>query len=175
LKIIKKFLPILTAPIFPILFLSSCSQTTDESPVRLETTVYKTKNKNAFNNIFNLLNTQNGTDSFISKSTEQINQYISDEITSNSLIQEKLRLYFFNSIYQSLSNISDLIDNEITPIILAGEREIGVNAIKKLIDDAIKTDENNSNKYETLEKELNKIIDMKIELSYKKVDELPFQ
>jgi hypothetical protein len=170
------FLSILTAPILPVMFLSSCSQTTEDSPVRLETTVFKANNKSAFNNIFNLLNNQKGTNAFISKTTEQINSFITEEIARNQLMQEKLRIYFFISIFNSLNSVVDIVDNKVETINAIGEREIGVNALKKLIDDSIKTAETDGlNKYEIFEKELNKITDMKIELSLKKEGELQLQ
>ena len=172
----KKFLPIFAAPILPIMFLSSCSQTTEDSPVRLETTVFKANNKNAFNNIFNLLNNQKGDNSFISKTTDQINKMISDEITKSKLIQEKLKIYFFVSIFNSLNSVVDIVDQTVTTINAIGEREIGVNAIKTLISDSIiQAEQENLNKYEILEQELNKITDMKIEVSLKKVDEVQLQ
>ncbi len=172
----KIFLSIFAASALPIILLSSCSQTNEDSPVRLETTVFKTNNKNAFNNIFNLLNNQKGDDTFIAQTTEQINNTISEEILKNKLIQEKLRIYFFVSIFNSLNTVVDIVDNNVTTINAIGEREIGVNAIKSLITDSIiQAEKENLNKYAILEKELNKITDMKIEVSLKKVNEMQLQ
>ncbi|MGL6125034.1 MAG: hypothetical protein ACRC1F_00900 [Metamycoplasmataceae bacterium] len=175
MKIKKILLTSISAPIFPILLLSSCSAPGPNTPVRLNKFVFETGNKTGFNDLFNLLNNQTDNNSFISKTADEINKIISEEIEKNSLIQEKLRIYFFSSIFNSLNSIVDINDeNNIFNVTLIGERLKGVDEIKRIIDDSIKPDPNNSKwkKYDSLEEELKKITDMKISLSYKRVDDL---
>ncbi|MGL5733086.1 MAG: hypothetical protein ACRCXE_03380, partial [Metamycoplasmataceae bacterium] len=166
---IKKFLfTSLSVPILPIIALSSCSTTSEDAPTRLNKTVYETKNKNAFNDIFNLVNNQTDDSGFIKKDADEINKAISDEIKKNSLLEEKLRIYFFSSIYNSLSNIVNIRDNGVRyNIDLVGDRLKGTDDIKSLINDSVKPDTSNPKwkKYDSLEAELKKIIDIKINVS----------
>lgn len=179
MKIKRILLPLISASLLPIVILSSCANVVSENkPVKLKKSVFETGNKNAFNNIFNLLNNQKGDESFIKKTNEEINKLISDEISTNKLVQEKLKIYFFVSIYNSLNNVVDIIDNNIQTIPPINERAKGLEAFKKIIDDStIKPEASDSkwSKYESLEDELNKITDMKINLSAKKVDQIQFE
>ncbi|MGL5733215.1 MAG: hypothetical protein ACRCXE_04040 [Metamycoplasmataceae bacterium] len=178
MKIKKFFLTSLSVPILPIMVLSSCSTTSEDAPTRLNKTVYETKNKNAFNDIFNLVNNQTDDSSFIKKDADEINKIISDEITKNSLLREKLRIYFFSSVYNSLSNIVNIGENgERDEVKLIGERLKGTDDIKALINDSVKPDTSNPKwkKYDSLEAEFDKITDMKIHVSLKIVDNVQSQ
>lgn len=175
MKIRKILFTSLSLPILPAILLSSCSTQGEDAPIKLDKSVFETGNKNAFNDIFNLLDNQTTSDSFIKKTTEEINKAINDEISKNQLIQEKLKIYFFSSIYNSLNNVVDIIDNNIQQIPPINERQKGIDALKKIIDDSIIKPESANNqwkKYDSLEAELNKITDMKITLSSKRVDKL---
>ncbi|MGL5617767.1 MAG: hypothetical protein ACRCWU_01775 [Metamycoplasmataceae bacterium] len=172
MKIKKFFLRSLSIPVLPTLFLSSCSTISEDAPTRLNKTVYETKNKNAFNDLFNLVNNQTEDSSFIKKDANEINIAISEEIAKNSLLREKLRIYFFSSIYNSLSNIVNINESgERIKVDLIGERLKGTDDIKAFINNSIKPDTSNPKwkKYDTLEIELNKITDMKIHVSEKVV------
>ncbi|MGL5204707.1 MAG: hypothetical protein ACRC63_00495, partial [Metamycoplasmataceae bacterium] len=174
MKIKKLFLTTFSFSILPIVALSSCSTSDSES----RKTVFETKDENAFNDIFNLVKNQTEDSSFIKKDTEEINKAISDEIARNSLVSEKLRIYFFNSIYNSLSNIVNINESgERVNVDLIGQRLKGTEDIKKIINDSAKPDPNDSRwkKYDSLEAELNKITDMKINLSLKTIDDVQSQ
>ncbi|MGL5590525.1 MAG: hypothetical protein ACRDCJ_01250 [Metamycoplasmataceae bacterium] len=171
---IKRFLMTsLAVPVLPIVAFSSCSTNNPDAPTKLNKTVFETKNQIAFNDIFNLVNNQTDDASFIKKDAEEINKAISDEIARNSLLREKLRIYFFSSIYNSLSNLVNINENgERIKVELIGQRLKGTDDIKALINDSVKPDTSNPKwkKYDSLEAELNKITDMKINVSYKVVD-----
>ncbi|MGL5205451.1 MAG: hypothetical protein ACRC7B_00860 [Metamycoplasmataceae bacterium] len=171
---IKRFLiTSFSIPILPVIALSSCSTTSIDAPTKLKKTVFETNNKNAFNDIFNLVNNQTDDSSFIKKDATEINKAISDEIAKNALVREKLRIYFFTSIYNSLSNIVNINENgERVQVDLIGQRLKGTDDLKAFINDSVKPDNSNPKwkKYDSLEAELNKITEMKINVSYKIVD-----
>ena len=151
----------------PIFVLSSCS-IDESSPVKLKTTVLETGNKIAFNNLFNLLIKQEDPNSFAQKTVNQINKKIESEI-NKPLVLEKLRIYFFDSIYNSLNKIIDIIDDEIENVPAVGQRKKAVDDLKGFInyptDDKDITD---AEKFRNIDLELNKITEIKITLEEKK-------
>lgn len=182
MKIKKILTPFILIPVFPMatVFFTSCGFNADETkPTKLDGTVFENGNKNAFNNIFNLLNKQDDPDSFIQTTANEINEFIAKEIEINKLMQEKLRIYFFSSIYNSLNSVVDIFKDETKTVPVGGERSKGIDALKDLINDSvIKPEVDNSNweKYDSLNKELEKIFDMKIFLySEKTVGEIQYE
>ena len=167
MKIKKFFYYSLLSLSLPIFVLSSCS-IDESSPVKLKTTVLETGNKIAFNNLFNLLIKQEDPNSFAQKTVNQINKKIESEI-NKPLVLEKLRIYFFDSIYNSLNKIIDIIDDEIENVPAVGQRKKAVDDLKGFInyptDDKDITD---AEKFRNIDLELNKITEIKITLEEKK-------
>lgn len=165
----KNMFFLLSTPIIPVIALTSCSAVDENAPVKLETTVFAAKNESSFNNIFNLLDDQNKIEnSFIEKNTEQINSSVQKTIDTDKKIQEKLRIFFFKSIYDSLYSVENIIDGVLKPQEAFGDRLKAIEEIKKFI---IKSSDEN-NKFKLLEDELLKIVDMKLILSQKNEGEI---
>lgn len=158
-----------TIPTIPIIALTSCSVVSEDAPVKLESSVFEANNKSSFDNIFNLLSVQESEkNSFILKNTEQINEAVQKIIDKDKGIQEKLRLYFFKSIYDSLYKVDVLIDGKLDYIEAQGERLTAVDNIKSFISKSSEADDN----FKSIEEELLKIINMKLVLSLKVENEI---
>ena len=165
----KNMFFLLSTPIIPVIALTSCSAVDENAPVKLDTTVFAAKNESSFNNILNLLEDQNKIEnSFIKKNTEQINSSVQKTIDTDKKIQEKLRIFFFKSIYDSLYSVENIIDGVLKPQEAFGDRLKAIEEIKKFI---IKSSDEN-NKFKLLEDELLKIVDMKLILSQKNEGEI---
>ena len=166
MKIKNLFSSTLLISILPIVVLSSCS-TDETAPIRLETTVLETGNKNGFNNLFNLLSGEDKdvSNSFNKKTTNNINELIKREIGNNSLFKEKLQIYFLASIYDSLYSVTDIIDDKFEEMEAIGDRKIALDKLKDFI-----TGESNisdEKKFENIDNLLAEIIDPEIILKLK--------
>ncbi|MDK2819251.1 MAG: hypothetical protein KFW07_00285 [Mycoplasmataceae bacterium] len=169
MKIKKMFLPIGSLMILPTFIISSCEVVTEDTPVKIDKTVYEMGKSDSFNNIFNILGEQNDQKSFLKKSAEEINLSISNAIEKDKIIQEKLRIYLFGAIFNSLNEVEDIDSNgKVVKVDVVGSRKVAVDSLKAMSvnSDAKKDD------FKDLQIELNKINDIKIILSEKQIDAL---
>lgn len=169
MKIKKTFLQLGSLIVMPSLIVTSCEVTTDESPVKIDKSVFEMGKSDSFNNIFNILEDQSDENSFLKKSVEEINLLISNAIEKDEAIKEKLRIYFFGAIYNSLNEVEDIdSDGKIIKVDVVGSRKIAVDELKAMsINSDAKKDD-----FKDLQNELNKIKDIKIVLSEKQINEI---
>ncbi len=152
----------------PAFAFSSCSSTSKSeiTIVNPNHTLYysrKEDSKETFNNVFNLLQRKNQCEkpnSFYNKNVDDINKIIENAISNNKEMLEKLRIYLFISIYDSLKNVTNIINKQPVHIKPEGQRLVA----KEKIETFIKASNDKKDNFKDLENELLKIVNIKLKL-----------